>query len=116
MSPLRNPNTNQETGYNVVHTRTRTFAERAKGIWIRHFPVLQDPIRMHLDDNFVIIVTAAVLHNIALPRDKPYSMMHIRKMRMVKTMRATLTIAKISISLRQRMGRRNQKKLDRILI
>lgn len=70
MTPLRNPNTNQETHYNVVHSRTRIVVERAIGIWKRRFPVLQDPIRTHLDNTFVIIVAAAVLHNIALARDR----------------------------------------------
>ena len=65
MTPLRNPTTNQERRYNSAHARTRSVVERLFGIWKRRFHVLQDPMRTRLDNTLVIIVAAAVLHNIA---------------------------------------------------
>ena len=72
MTPVRNPRTNSEVRYNTAHARTRGVVERAIGIWKRRFPALQDPIRTHVDNTLPIIVAAAVLHNIALSRDRDF--------------------------------------------
>lgn len=40
LTPIQNPQTDEEIAYNILHTRTRIIVERTFGIWKRRFPCL----------------------------------------------------------------------------
>ncbi|KAK9685085.1 DDE superfamily endonuclease [Popillia japonica] len=52
--------------YNESHIRTRNTIERLFGVLKRRFPILAYGCRLKLETFLTIIVTTAVLHNVAL--------------------------------------------------
>lgn len=70
-TPLRDPQTPQEVRYNRCHITTRNSVERAFGLLKRRFSCLTETMRASLENTKVIIVAAAVLHNLALENRVP---------------------------------------------
>ncbi|KAJ4444991.1 hypothetical protein ANN_06790 [Periplaneta americana] len=66
LTPLQNPGTRAEQRYNTAHKATHNTVERQYGVWKRRFPVLSMGLRCHLQNMSNIIVSTAVLHNIAI--------------------------------------------------
>lgn len=66
MTPYRNPVTQSEKKYNLVHARVRNTVERQYGVWKRRFPCLALGLRCKLDTSLKVIVACAVLHNICI--------------------------------------------------
>ena len=66
LTPVTNPTTPAETGYNNAHATARNCIERTNGILKRRFPILKYGIRLHIDNALPVIVATAVLHNIAV--------------------------------------------------
>lgn len=71
LTPIGNPSTDKQSRYNTSHVRTRNTIERAFGILKRRFAVLSIPVRTKLDTTKKIIMSCAVLHNIAIDRRLP---------------------------------------------
>ncbi|KAI4465993.1 hypothetical protein MML48_3g00015527 [Holotrichia oblita] len=65
LTPLEHPNTAADQLYNESQIRTRNTIERTFGIWKRRFPILTTGIRTKLPLAQAIIVTTAILHNLA---------------------------------------------------
>lgn len=66
MTPFLNPTTNAEKLYNEAQIKTRNIVERTFGVWKRRFPCLSQKLRLKLSHTLAVIVSTAVLHNIAL--------------------------------------------------
>ena len=66
LTPVASPCNAQERAYNNSHTRTRNTVERAFGVLKRRFGYLGKNVRTALDTTKNIIVSALVLHNIAV--------------------------------------------------
>lgn len=66
LTPIGNPQTDDEEMYNIIHGRTRQIVERAYGIWKRRFPCLSRGLSTKLVCSTTIVVACAVLHNLAL--------------------------------------------------
>ena len=64
LTPYRNPETPQENAYNVLLKRERVIIERCFGQLKRRFPILQY-VRVKLEKIPSLIISCAVLHNIA---------------------------------------------------
>lgn len=81
LTPLRDPQTDQESKYNAAHIRTRNTIERCLGVWKRRFGILKY-MRTKLQTSKKIIIATAVLHNIAvnsgvsIPNDVEQVSMH----------------------------------------
>ena len=71
MIPLANPQTRAEQLYNESHIRTRNVVERQYGTWKRRFPILKLEMRVKLVTIQSIIVSTAILHNIAILNKDP---------------------------------------------
>jgi len=65
MTPFLNPIGDGQNTYNEAQIRTINAVERSYGVWKKRFPVLAVGINMKLEFVESIIVTTAVLHNIA---------------------------------------------------
>ena len=65
-TPLRNPQTDQEHTYNRRHIKTRNSIERAFGVLKRRFACLKGTVTVNLETTTIIIIAAAVLHNLAI--------------------------------------------------
>ncbi|KAK5646025.1 hypothetical protein RI129_004489 [Pyrocoelia pectoralis] len=71
ITPLANPHTPAEQLFNEAQIRTRNPIERCFGVWKRRFPILSLGIRQNIRKIERIIITTAILHNIAcLMRDQ----------------------------------------------
>ncbi|XP_071577193.1 putative nuclease HARBI1 isoform X2 [Temnothorax nylanderi] len=66
LTPLSNPQTDEEITYNILHRRTRIIVERTFGIWKRRFPCLSRGLSNKLICSTTIVVACAVLHNLSL--------------------------------------------------
>ncbi|XP_050516612.1 putative nuclease HARBI1 [Diabrotica virgifera virgifera] len=66
ITPLANPRTPAENLFNESPIRTRNPIERCIGVWKRRFPVLAYGLRVKSTKVEAIVVTCAVLHNIAM--------------------------------------------------
>lgn len=65
ITPLANTNTPAENLFNESVIRTRNPVERSYGVWKRRFPILALGIKLKLNRIEAVIVSTAVLHNIA---------------------------------------------------
>lgn len=65
-TPLLNCSSPVEILYNESQIRTRNLIERAFGVLKRRFPVLSTGIRVRINTTLAIIVSCAILHNIAI--------------------------------------------------
>lgn len=71
-TPLRNPQTDQEHAYNRSHIKTRNSIERAFGVLKRRYACLKGTVTLiSLETTQVVIVAAAVLHNLAISQRVP---------------------------------------------
>ncbi|KAK4876009.1 hypothetical protein RN001_012431 [Aquatica leii] len=66
LTPVLNPNTVHEQGYNEAHIKTRNVIERAFGIWKRRFPCLSLGMKLKKQTVLQIITATAVLHNLCI--------------------------------------------------
>ena len=66
LTPIQNPQTDEEITYNILHRRTRQIVERTFGIWKRRFPCLSRGLTNKLICSTTIVVACAVLHNLSL--------------------------------------------------
>lgn len=69
LTPVLNPNTEEQIAYNNIHRRTRQIVERTFGVWKRRFPCLARGLTTKLICCTTIIVACAVLHNLSLIYD-----------------------------------------------
>jgi hypothetical protein len=65
-TPLLHPRQPAEVRYNERHVSTRNVIERCFGVIKRRFPILAYGCRLKIETVQIVIVAAAVLHNIAL--------------------------------------------------
>ncbi|XP_011149430.1 putative nuclease HARBI1 [Harpegnathos saltator] len=66
LTPIENPQTDEEIMYNIIHGRTRQIVERTYSVWKRRFPCLSRGLGTKLLCSTTIVVACAVLHNLAL--------------------------------------------------
>lgn len=71
MTPLLNPRTEAEILYNEAQIRTRNPVERSIGIWKRRFPVMALGLRLNLETTQDVILSTAILHNLAISANEP---------------------------------------------
>lgn len=73
ITPLLNPADQAQMLFNEAQIRTRNIIERTFGIWKRRFPILAYGMRIKIERVQDVIVTTAVLHNIArlMKEDQP---------------------------------------------
>ncbi|KAL0858513.1 hypothetical protein ABMA27_012375 [Loxostege sticticalis] len=64
LTPLLNPESENEMNYNRAHIKTRNTIERCFGVWKRRFPVLALKIRLCLETTQAVVIATSVLHNI----------------------------------------------------
>ncbi|KAK9702236.1 DDE superfamily endonuclease [Popillia japonica] len=55
LTPVLQPENDQETRYNRAHIRTRNIVERLFGIWKKRFPCLHRGLQTKLDTSVAII-------------------------------------------------------------
>lgn len=65
ITPLLNTRNEAEALFNESIIRTRNVVERQYGVWKRRFPALAMGLRLNLDTTQAVIVSTAVLHNVA---------------------------------------------------
>lgn len=68
LTPLATPQSTAERRYQKKHVATRNTVERMFGVWKRRFPVLKMGLRLKLDTALAVIISTAVLQNIAQQR------------------------------------------------
>ena len=66
LTPVTNPENAAEMRYNCAHVKTRSIIERTFGIWKRRFPCLKYGLRLHISKVPHLIVSTAVIHNMAI--------------------------------------------------
>lgn len=66
LTPLETPNGQQEEAHNRSHIKTRNSVERAFGVLKKRFPCIGRVVRTKVNTTKAIIVTAVVLHNLAV--------------------------------------------------
>lgn len=66
LTPIQNPETDEEIAYNILQRRTRQVVERTFGIWKRRFPCLSRGLSNKLICSTTIVVACAILHNLSL--------------------------------------------------
>lgn len=66
ITPYRTPNTAAQRKYNKALSGTRASIEKCFGVWKKRFPILANKSRIHVQNLLTIIVSTAVLHNIAI--------------------------------------------------
>ena len=71
LTPLLSPTTEKEQRYNIAHIKTRNIIERTFGVWKRRFAILNKEIRTKLPTTKKIIMSCAILHNIARDHNIP---------------------------------------------
>lgn len=65
ITPFKPPRTHQERQFNLIHARERVVIERCFGQLKRRFPILGNCVRVALNNIPQVVVSCAVLHNIA---------------------------------------------------
>lgn len=70
-TPLSQPETKQEHGYNTCHTAARSTIRKALALLKKRFSCLANTMTVSLENTKAIIVAAAVLHNVAVLKDVP---------------------------------------------
>ncbi|MBS0018864.1 MAG: hypothetical protein KFE21_00330 [Candidatus Sulcia muelleri] len=65
ITPFKPPRTHQEREFNLIHARERVIIERCFGQLKRRFPILGNCVRVALNNIPQVVVSCAVLHNIA---------------------------------------------------
>jgi hypothetical protein len=65
MTPFRNPLTQEQQSYNMLHCRERGIIERCFGQLKQRFPILQNKIRLASEQIPSVICCCFVVHNIA---------------------------------------------------
>ena len=71
LTPYRQPTSTPQSIYNYAHKRTRVIFQQTFGRWKRRFHCLHGELRMNPDIICSIIVSCAVLHNIAIQWKQP---------------------------------------------
>lgn len=71
LTPYRNPNTLAQKRYNKAHCGTRVCIETTFGRWKKRFPILFNKSRIDIQNLLTIIVSTAILHNIAIELNDP---------------------------------------------
>lgn len=71
ITPLLNPIERKEQLFNEWQIRTRNSIERCFGVMKKRFPVLALGIRLHVSKVEAIVISCAVLHNIACQTGEP---------------------------------------------
>ncbi|XP_018371187.1 PREDICTED: putative nuclease HARBI1, partial [Trachymyrmex cornetzi] len=66
LTPIGNPQTDEELMCNTIHGRTRQIVERTYDEWKRRFPCLSRGLSTKLLCSTSIVIACAVLHNLAL--------------------------------------------------
>lgn len=66
ITPFTKPNTEQEERFNSSQKKTRIVAERGIGCWKKRFPCIKYGLGVKLENCPNIIVSTAVLHNLAI--------------------------------------------------
>lgn len=66
LTPLLQPQNEQEARYNRAHKHTRNVVERIFGKWKRRFPCLSRMLRTKLETTQAIICACSVLYNIGI--------------------------------------------------
>ncbi|KYN09829.1 Putative nuclease HARBI1 [Trachymyrmex cornetzi] len=69
LTPILNPETDEQIAYNIIHRKTRLIVERTFGVWKRRFPCLARGLTTKLICSTTIVVACAVLHNLSLIYD-----------------------------------------------
>ncbi|KAK9736296.1 DDE superfamily endonuclease [Popillia japonica] len=72
LTPVLQPENDQETRYNRAHIRTRNIVERLFGIWKKRFPCLHRGLQTKLDTSVAIICATATLYNIGLRENEDF--------------------------------------------
>lgn len=70
ITPLRQPRNEAENLFNESQIRTRNVVERSYGVWKRRFPGLALGLRLKHTTTQYVIVSTAVLHNIAVDENE----------------------------------------------
>lgn len=65
ITPYRNPASESQVKFNIIHTRERSVIERCFGQIKMRFPILQSKMRILTDRIPLFIVACFVLHNVA---------------------------------------------------
>lgn len=73
ITPLSNPQTEAEKKFQRAQIKTRNVIERIFGILKRRFPALSLGFRTKISTTLVAIVSAAVLHNLAIDLKDPFN-------------------------------------------
>lgn len=71
LTPFLNTATRGQQNYNFSHIRTRTRVENLFGIWKRRFPIMAYGCRLSLPTTQAVIISTAVLHNLARLNGEP---------------------------------------------
>jgi hypothetical protein len=58
------------TQYNESLISTRNVVERQYGVWKGRFPILQLGMRLKLNTVFAVIISTAVIHNLAIEENE----------------------------------------------
>lgn len=65
ITPFKPPQNHRERHYNLIHSRERVVIERCFGQLKKRFPILGNCVRVALNNVPKVIVSCAVLHNVA---------------------------------------------------
>ena len=71
MTSVLAPTSIRERNYKEAHIKTRNVIKRAFGVWKKRFAVLSIPVRTKIETTKNIIISCAVLHNIAIMNRLP---------------------------------------------
>ena len=71
LTPILNPTTDKEKRYNSAHIKIRNTVERSFGVLKRRFACLSEKARTELETTKKLIMSCAILHNIAIDQRIP---------------------------------------------
>ena len=71
LTPILNPTTDKERRYNTAHIKIRNTVERSFGVLKRRFACLSQTVRTELETTKDLIMSCAILHNIAIDYRTP---------------------------------------------
>ncbi|XP_066596948.1 putative nuclease HARBI1 [Prorops nasuta] len=66
LTPYRNPETEEQERYNMIHSRSRIIVERTFGIWKKRFPCLSQGLNLKISTCTSVVTACAILHNLSL--------------------------------------------------